>query len=262
MPGLIKYCVYPTGANDAPAVDVTAHGGETEEIDWTKNRSSKSPYNFSFGRPGGNATNIWFDEDNETTTMGTATWTGDVPASQKIVLHVADPRLCGTSPTCFVKPNPGPICNAGAGDGTFGYSNLPRDFSKCAPPPSFGFEAHPGTSEFGNGVSVSGGSNIKSLTVDFQSYGCSDDGHWNTGDCATTPGETFGIPANGGDPAGITAHLYAVGANGSVGDSELTARRRPMSRSRTGRRRIRAARARTQASSAMLAASASIRSPS
>ena len=148
----------------------------------------EAPYNLSFGRPGGNATNVPFDEDNETTTIGTATWNGTVPNSQNIVLHVADPSLCGTSPTCFVKPGPRAVCDAGAGDSTFGYNNLPRDFARCAPPPSFGFEAHPGTSEFGNGVSVSGGSNIESLTVDFQSYGCGDSGHWNTEDCVTTQG--------------------------------------------------------------------------
>ncbi len=48
--------------------------------------------------------------------------------------------------------------------------------------------------------------------MDFQSYGCSDSGHWNTGNCVTTPGETFDDPRTG-----ITAHLYAVNGDGSVG---------------------------------------------
>jgi hypothetical protein len=71
-------------------------------------------------------------------------------------------------------------------------------------------------SEFGNGVSVSGGPNIKTLTVDFQSYGCSDSGHWNSGNCVTTPGDTFTIPQEG-QVQGITANLYEVNDDGSVG---------------------------------------------
>jgi hypothetical protein len=71
VPGLVKYCVYPTGASAAPTVDV-------DYDSWIANTSSKRPFTFSFGRPGGNATNIPFDQDNETTTIGAATWT-DVP---------------------------------------------------------------------------------------------------------------------------------------------------------------------------------------
>jgi hypothetical protein len=218
VPGLVKYCVYPTNPGAAPTVDVTAQGGPDEDIPWTKTTSSKSPYNFSFQRPGGNYTNIWFDEDNETTDMGTADWgsTTAVPTSQKIVLHVADPNLCGTAATCFVKPG-AVVCNAGAGSDTFGYNALPFGFNRgCDPPPSFGFEANPGTSEFGNGVGVATGPNIKKLTVDFQSYGCGDSGHWYDGQCKTTPGETFTIPQEGA-VQGITANLYAVGAGDTVG---------------------------------------------
>ena len=98
VPGLIKYCVYPHGATGAPTVTVDAKGGSAEDVPWVANTSSKKPYNFSFSRPGGNnATNIWFDQDNETTLMGTADWgsggTPPVPTTQDIVLHVADPSL-------------------------------------------------------------------------------------------------------------------------------------------------------------------------
>jgi hypothetical protein len=220
VPGLVKYCVYPTGANHAPAVAVTAKGGEAEDIDWTKTTSSKSPYTFSFQRAGGNATNIWFDEDNETTEMGTATWTGAVPTSQKLVLHVADPSLCGTSPTCFVKPNPntGPICDAGTGNTGAAYNVIPTDFPECFRAPSFAFEGN-FAGEFGDGVvlDTTAGTTLKSVTVDFQSYGCGTSGHWNTaidgdpnepGDqadpCVTAPNQTFTVPG------GITARIYAL----------------------------------------------------
>ena len=44
------------------------------------------------------------------------------------------------------------------------------------------------------------------MTVDFQSFGCSESGHWNTGDCVTTNfgADTFTIPAI--EP--ITASIY------------------------------------------------------
>ena len=59
------------------------------------------------------------------------------------------------------------------------------------------------------------GGTLQSMTVDFQSYGCSESGHWYTGTndpCDTTNGETFTIPG------GITAHIYAVDTTtGEVG---------------------------------------------
>jgi hypothetical protein len=204
VPGLVKYCVYPTGASAAPTVTVNAEGGENEDIPWIAIKSNKSPYNFAFQRPGGNDTNIWFDENDETTLMGTANWGNDVPDSQKIVLHVADPSLCGTSPTCFVKP--GAVCDAGAGNTDAAYNAIPSAFPNCAPPPSLGFEAQQ-TAEFGDEVMLGKGGNLQSMTVDFQSYGCSDSGDWNLGataPCVTTGTPTFTVPG------GITAHIYAV----------------------------------------------------
>lgn len=91
---------------------------------------------------------------------------------------------------------------------------LPFSFGKgCPPPPSLGFEAT-GTSEFGDEVGLAGtGTEVTSVTVGFQSFGCGESGHWNKGGaeaCKTNSGETFTIPANGGDPEGVTLHLYEV----------------------------------------------------
>jgi hypothetical protein len=222
VPGLIKYCVYPHDATGAPTVTVDAKGGSNEDVQWVANTSTKKPYNFSFSRPGGNnASNIWFDQDNETTLMGRANWgsggTPPVPSTQDIVLHVADPSLCGTSSggTCFVNPS-APVCSDGTGALQDAYNAIPFSFPNCKPPPSFAFEANL-ASEFGDGVVLGKGGTLQSMTVDFQSYGCGVSGHWYTGTnnpCLTDPGQKFTIPG------GITAHIYEVPdpTTGVVGD--------------------------------------------
>ena len=59
------------------------------------------------------------------------------------------------------------------------WSSAPRRAWASKPPP---------TNEFGDQVALNttNGTNLVSMTVDFQSYGCSDSGHWNTADCQTT----------------------------------------------------------------------------
>lgn len=97
---------------------------------------------------------------------------------------------------------PSPICDAGSQAGNIVYTAIPADILRCPQVPSLGFEAN-ATSEFGDhvGLSPSGGE-LQELRVLFNSYGCSDSGHWNTNDCVTTPGSTFTHP--------ITANIYAV----------------------------------------------------
>ena len=173
--------------------------------------ASKPGNDFGFSRPGGDPTNIPLDGTTGIA-IGSATW-ANVPTKQTIVLHINDSSKCGTSPTCFVLPGakPGPVCNA-AGDLTgVGYSSIPKDVTSCSPP-SEAFEAT-STREFGDEVVVNPATgHITSLTVDFQSYGCGDGGHWYLGQtdpCKTTAGETFNHP--------ITAHIYAASSGGAPG---------------------------------------------
>ena len=120
----------------------------------------------------------------------------------------------GGTATCSITndDNP-PICDAGTGNTGAAYNAIPTDVEHCSPP-SLGFEATQ-TNEFGDEVMVSvpapalAGS-LHSVTVDFQSYGCSVSGHWNTGDCVTTPGATFSIPD------GITANIYNPNGPGGL----------------------------------------------
>ncbi|MDJ0382716.1 hypothetical protein [Streptomyces sp. G-G2] len=104
--------------------------------------------------------------------------------------------------TCFVKPTPpSTACDfGGRAPGTV-YSAIPTNFPACDPAPSEAFEAQQ-VSEFGDEVGLSSTGNLRSLTVDFQSFGCGTSGHWYSGDCVTTPGATFTHP--------ITANIYAV----------------------------------------------------
>jgi hypothetical protein len=74
---------------------------------------------------------------------------------------------------------------------------------------SFGYEAT-GSSAIGDRVRFSAGSGRHLTTVvqTMSSWGCQS-GHWNTGDCVTTPGATFSHP--------ITLNIYHVGAGNQPG---------------------------------------------
>ena len=66
-------------------------------------------------------------------------------------------------------------------------------------------------------MGLTGSGDLKSITVTFRSWGFGDSGHWFSGDCATTPGETFSADS----PVNLTAHIYDVAAGDAVG-SEIT----------------------------------------
>jgi hypothetical protein len=209
VPGLVGYCVYTNQSAGTVTATVTGDNGQL----W---KASKASQSFSYTRPGGEKSNIGLDgNDHE---VGTATFSTS-PSSQTILLHVSDTAKCralygGDATTCFVfpAPRPGPICDAGTGNTNAAYNAIPTDVEHCSPP-SHAFEAQQ-TNEFGDEVTLdtAGGSKTKlvSMTVDFQSYGCSTSGHWFSGDCVTTNFgmDTFTIPASGPDPAGITASVY------------------------------------------------------
>jgi hypothetical protein len=211
VPGLISYCVYPTGASGAP--NATASYGK-----WTATTSPKAPYTFSFGRPNGNSTNIPFD--GKPYDVGTADWGRPALAlgKQTIVLHVADRAVCtgSTDGTCWVKPGTlpptGPICDQG--DSSVAYNAMPFDVVNCLNP-GVAFQANQ-WNEFGDSVTLKTGTGrtLKSLIVDFQSFACLT-GTWDNqggnGSCGggTTPGV---IPGTYRWP--ITANIYAADTNG------------------------------------------------
>jgi hypothetical protein len=104
VPGLIEYCVYPSPLPDG-GVTTLAIGDDSTP--WTDPGGFD---NFSFNRTNGNPSNIGLDGrmDYE---MGTATWSGSVPANQVIVLHINDATECNAlydpdpaDGTCFVLP--------------------------------------------------------------------------------------------------------------------------------------------------------------
>jgi hypothetical protein len=217
VPGLVKYCVYPSRSSLPTGHTVAAKGADGTS--WLYATGSN---NFAFVRPGGDKTNLTL---NGTTgiTMGTATWS-TIPAGQTIVLHINDPTVCaslygsGTSATCFVKPSTGPICNSG--DSSVAYNAMPFDVVNCLNP-GVAFEAN-GWNEFGDSVTLSGnGRTLKSLIVDFQSFACvtgtwDNQGGNNPCGGGTTPGVspgTFTWP--------ITANIYAAGTGGQPTGSLL-----------------------------------------
>ena len=209
VPGLIKYCVYPTPTSQPTTIAPTATGANGAT--WI---SSKGSNNFAFVRPGGDKTNIPLG--GNITTMGTAAWS-TVPGSQDIVLHINDPATCaslygsGTSLTCFVKPSTpstGPICDKG--DNNVAYNAMPTDVVNCINP-ALGFEATQ-TNEFGDEVALAGTArDLVSLKVLFASFAC-ESGHWNTGDCVSGAGTEFKhlITANIYDPSDLTTPLETV----------------------------------------------------
>ena len=215
VPGLAAYCVYASSTPTDVTINSSVVGADGSA--WLISGKSKS---FGFVRPKGAKSDIPLD--GSTLTMGTATWASAAPETQTILLHIDDPSACSTLygtalTTCFVKPTEVsllPICDRGAPDLTnVAYTAIPRDAVDCGPP-SWAFEAEQ-TAEFGDAVGlVSTATNLKSLTVLFNSYGCSDSGRWYTGDCKTTPGTTFTIP--------ITATIYALGPGNTVGAAIAT----------------------------------------
>ncbi len=199
IPGLVGFCVY---ANQAAGTVIATAAGDNGQT-W---KTSKAGQTFSFLRPGGEKSNIGLDGTD--TVMGTATFP-NAESNETLLLHVSDAETCqdlygGDATTCFVLPGPkpGPVCDAGNGETGVGYNSIPFDVEHCSPP-SYAFEGN-FANEFGDEVTLEtgGGNKIQSMTVDFQSYGCSDSGRWYTADCQTIAGETFTIPG------GITAKIY------------------------------------------------------
>lgn len=80
--------------------------------------------------------------------------------------------------------------------------------------PSLGYEAT-STSEFGGQIELAGAARQNpTVSVVMSSWGC-ESGHWNDGNCSTTPGATFSHP--------ITLNVYAVNPNNSPGSLLATA---------------------------------------
>lgn len=198
IPGLIKYCVYPTPSQKPNTLIVQAKGANGSN--W---QSKLDPKDFLFQRAAGDKTNIPLNGTK--TVMGSATW-NTLPTNQIILLHINDPAVCLTlygssSPsTCFVKPNPVLSCNSGEGSNVAAYNAIPYGGVNCGPP-SESFEGD-GVSEFGDQVTLAAGTprQLDSMKVLFTSYGCSVSGHWYSGDCVTNSGATFNVP--------ITAKVY------------------------------------------------------
>ena len=179
---LIKYCVYTDVA--PTALDATAVGADGS--DWTASKLAKT---FSFSRPGGEKTNLALDGTKQG--VGIAAY-GTQPTKNDIVLHISDGGQCFdlygvVTPSCFVLPGtkPGPVCDAASSSDTnAAYNNIPKDVVDCNPP-SQAFQGQ-STSEFGDEVTLSSTTgHLQSLTVEFQSWGCSVSGHWEQG--ATNP---------------------------------------------------------------------------
>jgi hypothetical protein len=221
VPGLMKYCVYPS-PSALPASHTVAAKGADGTL-WVYGTGSN---NFAFVRPGGDKTNIPLDGTTGIT-MGTATWSA-LPASQTIILHINDPTVCaslygaGTSATCFVKPSPlpppGPVCDKG--DTTVAYNAMPFDVVNCLNP-GVGFEANQ-WNEFGDSVTLSGsGRTLNSLIVDFQSFACVT-GTWDNqgGNNLCGGGTTAGV-SPGTFTWPITANIYAAGTDGLPTGSPL-----------------------------------------
>src|SRR5262245_35971643 len=207
VPGLVGYCVY---------VDKTATAVSASYPGWKASKVTSKEV--AFIRPGGDKTNVPLDGTTDIA-IGSATFSAS-PTTQTIVLHINDAATCqalypgSTDLTCFVLPGqkPGPVCDAAAaGDSNAAYNNIPKDVLDCNPP-SQAFQAQ-STSEFGDEVLLNTTSgHITSLTVEFQSWGCSVSGHWEQGatnPCVTTPGATFTHP--------ITANIYGKSTAGTPG---------------------------------------------
>jgi hypothetical protein len=208
VPGLVGYCVYTDGTVSDATATYDKYG------QW---KSDYSDGNFSFVRPNGEKSNIPLDGTTGIE-VGTATFSGDAPTTQTILLHISDTSVCqdiygGDATTCYVYPTQGPICNAAdPNDTNAGYNAIPEDVVNCGPP-SFGFEAQ-ASREFGDKVQIDPTTGqITALKVSFNSYACAVSGHWNTADCISTGGPatfTHDITAKVYDPSDLTTPLATV----------------------------------------------------
>ena len=107
VPGLISYCVYPSGtlpANASP-IAIGADGSP-----FTLSTGVHQGY-FAFQRANGNPSNLPFN-GAANVLVGNATWNASVPSGQSILLHINDPGVCqalygGNPGTCFVFPTMG-----------------------------------------------------------------------------------------------------------------------------------------------------------
>jgi hypothetical protein len=118
IPGLIEYCVYPAPSTGPDSVTVGPDAVGANDVAWVDPANFD---NFSIGRPNGsgNRSNIPLD-GTMGREMGSASWSGGIPSSQMILLHINDPAECSTlyadsdsayydSPeTCFVLPGSPP----------------------------------------------------------------------------------------------------------------------------------------------------------
>jgi hypothetical protein len=104
VPGLIEYCIYTEPQPNSAVARYSNSNGA-----WAN--GSGGGY-FDFERSGGDKDNLPFD--GTTQVVGEATWSsGEVPASQTIVLHINDAAECtalygGATETCFVTPGKAP----------------------------------------------------------------------------------------------------------------------------------------------------------
>jgi TolB protein len=185
VPGLIEYCVYP-GPQPDGGVTTSATGADSSA--WTDPPGFD---NFSFQRPDGNPSNIPLD-GTPGITMGTATWTGGVPAGQTIVLHINDAKECddlygGNPGTCFVLPNgavPPETPNVTTAPHFQDHSLVPVDGSYPNFKATVGAIVH-------DSATVGGTTNgTPTGSVEFRKF--------DNGDCSGEPADTETVNLNGG----------------------------------------------------------------
>jgi hypothetical protein len=243
VPGLIEYCVFPNPVTAPDSTTASAIGANGQA--WTEPPAFN---NFSFQRPDGNASNIPLNGTLDVT-MGTATWSGGVPPSQTIVLHINDLADCSAlypdkvfdedNSTCFVLP--------------FGPEPRPKD----AQPPTVAKTANPsfedkftwtidkavdktivkqigGTATFnyaitvtysapiGFGWQVIGTITVSNPNVDDITLDSVTDAVDNGGVCTVTDGTNVTVPGSGSLTLSY-ACLYDATPNPSAGTNTATA---------------------------------------
>ena len=90
VPGLVAYCVYPSAGSMPRFGEGQARGWNGEPF-WYQ--SNETVGYLAFVRSDGNFSNIPFD-GTQGITIGDATWSGESPTAQTILLHIVDPAMC------------------------------------------------------------------------------------------------------------------------------------------------------------------------